>query len=150
MHQDLNFDPEHREAIALMVNTLVERHKQSPQDIFIHALESQAEPEMNYWTILELVENHGVNPQVAVGQDAQGEDVKPLHAVVLMQNPGALAALLTLKAYAGSMTDRDIQLAARMASQQEDQVQLAILMKHAERQGALEPFMHALQNMFLQ
>ena len=146
MSQLLNFDPKNREAFATMVSTLVQRHGQSPRDIFIHALESQAEPEVNYWTILELVQSHFVSPTEAVGEDAQGEPVKPLHAAVLMQNPGALAALLELKAYEGSVTDRDIQLAARMASQHEDQALLAILMKHAEQRGALEPFMRALQN----
>ncbi len=150
MHELLNFDPSHREPIALMVKTLIDRHQQPARDIFIHALESRSEPEMNYWTILTLVETYEVDPQAAIGQDAQGEAVKPLHAAVLMQNPGALAALLTLKAYEGTMVDRDIQLAARMASQQEDQAQLAILMKHAEQQGALEPFMRALQNVPVQ
>lgn len=142
----LNFDPANRDAFATMVATLVQRHGQSPRDIFIHALESQTEPEVNYWTILELVQNHFVSPTEAVGEDAEGEPVKPLHAAVLMQNPGALAALLELKAYEGSITDRDYQLAARMASQHEDQALLAMLMKHAENLGALEPFMRALQN----
>jgi len=142
----LNFDRNNREAFATMVATLVQRHGQSPQELFIHALESRAEPEVNYWTIIELVQNHFVSPTTPVGEDAEGEPVKPLHAAVLMQNPGALAALLELRAYDGGMTDRDIQLAARMASRHEDQALLAILMKHAENHGALEPFMRALQN----
>ena len=142
----LNFDPKNREPFAMMVQTLVQRHGQDPKDLFLHALESQAEPEMNYCTLLELVQNYFVAPPAPVGEDAEGAPVKPLHAAVLMENPGALAALLELKAYEGSVTDHDIQLAARMASRQEDQALLAILMKHAEALGALEPFMRALQN----
>lgn len=140
------FLQDNREPFAMMVQTLVQRHGQDPKDLFIHALESQAEPEMNYWTIMELVQNYFVSAMAPVGEDRTGEPVKPLHAAVLMHNPGALAALLDLKAYEGSVTDRDIQLAARMASQHEDQALLAVLMQHAEAQGALEPFMRALQN----
>ena len=140
------FLKDNREPFAMMVQTLIQRHGQAPKDLFVHALESQAEPEMNYWTIMALVQDHFVSPTAPVGADSAGEPVKPLHAAVLMHNPGALAALLDLKAYEGSVTDRDIQLAARMASQHEDQALLAILMKHAEAQGALEPFMRALQN----
>jgi len=131
---------------ADMVATLVQRHGQDPQDLFIHALESQAEPEMNYWVIMALVQNHSVSATAPIGEDSAGEPVKPLHAAVLMHNPGALAVLLDLKAYAGGVTDHDIQLAACMASQHEDQALLAVLMQHAEAQGALEPFMRALQN----
>jgi hypothetical protein len=145
-HSILNFNEDNREHFALMVQALVQRHGQDPKDLFIHALESQAEAEMNYWTIMELVQNYFVSATAAVGEDAAGEPVKPLHAAVLMKNPGALAALLELKAYEGGVTDKDIQLAARMASQHEDQALLAILMKYAEQQGALEPFMRTLQN----
>ena len=146
MNAEWGFSEANREPFAMMAQTLIQRHGQDPQDLFVHALESQAEPEMNYWTIIALVQNHFVSPTAPVGTDSAGEPVKPLHAAVLMRNPGALAALLDLKAYEGGVTDRDIQLAARMASQHEDQALLAMLMKHAEAQGALEPFMRALQN----
>jgi len=61
-----------------------------------------------------------------------------------------VAALLELKAFKGSVTDRDFQLCARIASQHEDQAVLGLLMKFAQEMDLLEPFMRALQGTTLQ
>lgn len=116
----------------------------------MNVLESQEAPEMNYWMTMVLVQEHFVSPQQEVGKDASGEAVKPLQAACLLQNVGMVAALLELNAFSGSVTDRDFQLSARIASQHEDQGVLALLMKYAQEKNLLEPFMRSLQGSTLQ
>lgn len=146
----LNLDPAAREAFSKTVQTLIQKHKIDPQEIFLNVLESQEAPEMNYWMAMVLVQEHFVSPQMEVGTDAAGETVKPLQAACLLQNVGVTAAMLELNAFTGSVTDRDYQLCARIASQHEDQAILGLLMKYAQEKDVLEPFMRALQGSTLQ
>lgn len=146
----LNLDPAARKAFSKTVQTLIQKHKIDPQEIFLNVLESQEAPEMNYWMAMVLVQEHFVSPQMEVGTDAAGETVKPLQAACLLQNVGVTAAMLELNAFTGSVTDRDYQLCARIASQHEDQAILGLLMKYAQEKEALEPFMRALQGSTLQ
>jgi hypothetical protein len=44
------------------------------------------------------------------------------------------------------VTDREFQLAARIASRQEDQGALGVIMKYAQEVGNLETFMRELQD----
>ena len=48
------------------------------------------------------------------------------------------------------MTDKEYQLAARIASKHEDQAVLGVLMKYAQEKELLEPFMRSLQSSTLQ
>jgi hypothetical protein len=80
-----------------------------------------------------------------VGQDAEGETVKPLQAAALLKNVGAVAALLEANAFPGSVTDKEFQLTARIASKQEDQAVLGVMMKYAQAMGHLETFMRELE-----
>jgi hypothetical protein len=146
----LNLDLSQRDSFSKIVKTLVVQHHSDPKEMLLHAIESQADVAMNYWMTLVLVQEHFVSPQHVVAKDAAGEPVKALQAACLLQNIGVVAALLELKGYSGSVTDKEYQLTARMASKQEDQVVLGLLMKCAQEQDALEPFMRALQGSTLQ
>ena len=140
----LSVSDEQRDPFSLMMRTLIQRHGHAPADLFMHGLESQADAIMNYWTLRILVEEHQVSPLAPVGTDSAGEPVKPLHAAILMNNAGALAALLFLQAYEGGMDGRDMQLAIRMAHQQENLLLAALIMRHAELRGELGTLMKAL------
>ncbi|MBN2647815.1 MAG: hypothetical protein JXR44_08520 [Thiotrichales bacterium] len=146
----LNFDLKNRESFSQIVKTLVNRHQQDPKELLMHALESQAEVEMNYWMTKVLVEDFLVSPQLEVARDAAGVGVKALQAACLLQNVGVVAALLESGGFKGSVTDNDFQLAARIASQHEDQAILGLLMKFAQECQQLEPFMRRLQGSTLQ
>ncbi|WP_319380473.1 hypothetical protein [Thiomicrorhabdus sp.] len=146
----LNLDEKNRDSFSSIVKTLVQKHKTDPKEMFIHALESEAEPEMNYWMTMVLVQEYFVSPQLEVGKDAAGEPVKALQAACLLKNVGVVAALLELGGFGGSVTGKDFQLAARIASQHEDQAVLGLLMKYAQERELLEPFMRALQGATLQ
>ena len=146
----LNLDAAQRAPFSRIVAGLVRDKSIDPQEIFMNVLESQEAPEMNYWMTLVLTQEHFVSPQRAIAKDAAGEAVKPLQAACLMQNLGMLAALLELNAFTGSVTGRDFQLCARIASQHEDQAALGLLMKYAQEKEALEPFMRTLQGATLQ
>jgi len=146
----LNLNPESRDSFSKIVQTLVKKHQTDPSEMFMHALESEAEPEMNYWMTKVLVQEYFVSPQMVVGNDSEGEPVKALQAACLLQNVGVVAALLELGGFKGSVTDKEYQLAARIASQHEDQAVLGVLMKYAQEKELLEPFMRGLQSKTLQ
>lgn len=146
----LNLKEENRDSFSKIVQTLVQKHKTDPKEMFIHALESEAEPEMNYWMTKVLVQEYFVSPNLEVGKDAEGTPVKALQAACLLKNVGVVAALLELGGFKGGVTDKDFQLAARIASQHEDQAVLGVLMKYAQEKEVLEPFMRSLQGSTLQ
>lgn len=146
----LNLDLKNRESFTQIVKTLVQKHKADPKEMFMHALESEAEPEMNYWMTMVLAQEYFVSAQLEVAKDAAGEPVKALQAACLLQNVGVVAALLELGGFKGSVTDREYQLAARIASSHEDQAVLALLMKYAQEKEQIEPFMRTLQGSTLQ
>lgn len=146
----LNLDLKNRESFTQIVKTLVQKHKTDPKEMFMHALESEAEPEMNYWMTMVLAQEYFVSAQLEVAKDAAGEPVKALQAACLLQNVGVVAALLELGGFKGSVTDREYQLAARIASSHEDQAVLALLMKYAQEKEQIEPFMRTLQGSTLQ
>ncbi|WP_024850131.1 hypothetical protein [Hydrogenovibrio kuenenii] len=146
----LNLDPQTKEPFTKIVQTLIQKHKLDPNEIFMNVLESQEEPEMNYWMTKVLVQEHFVSPRQEVARDAEGEVVKPLQAACLLQNVGMVAALLEMNAFQGGVTDHDLQLAARMASRHEDQAVLGVIMRYAQEVGSLETFMRELQGAQLQ
>lgn len=146
----LNLDEAQRAPFSRIVGGLIHDKHLDPQEIFMNVLESQEAPEMNYWMTMVLTQEHFVSPQREVAKDAAGEAVKPLQAACILQNIGMVAALLELNAFTGSVTGRDYQLCARIASQHEDQAVLGLLMKYAQDTEALEPFMRALQGVTLQ
>ncbi|HHT00982.1 MAG TPA: hypothetical protein ENK73_09045 [Thiomicrospira sp.] len=146
----LNLDEAQRAPFSRIVAGLVRDKGIDANEIFMNVLESQEAPEMNYWMTMVLTQEHFVSSQKEVAKDAAGESVKPLQAACILQNIGMVAALLELKAFKGSVTDRDFQLCARIASQHEDQAVLGLLMKFAQEMDLLEPFMRALQGTTLQ
>lgn len=146
----LNLDEAQRAPFSRIVAGLIRDKHINPQEIFMNVLESQEAPEMNYWMTMVLAQEHFVSPQREVAKDAAGEAVKPLQAACILQNIGVVAALLELQAFTGSVTGRDYQLCARIASQHENQAVLGLLMKYAQDTEALEPFMRALQGATLQ
>ncbi|QCU89235.1 hypothetical protein [Thiomicrorhabdus sediminis] len=146
----LNLELKNRDSFSNIVKTLVQKHHNDPKEMFMHALESEAEPEMNYWMTMVLVQEYFVSPQMEVAKDAAGEPVKALQAACLLKNVGVVAALLELGGFKGSVTDKDFQLAARIASSHEDQAVLALMMKYAQEKDLLEPFMRNLQGETLQ
>jgi hypothetical protein len=146
----LNFPEENRASFSNIVKTLVNRHQNNPQEIFIHALESEAEPEMNYWMTMVLVQEHFVSAKMEVAKDAEGQPVKALQAACLLKNVGVIAALVELGGFEGTVLDKDFQLAARIASQHEDEAAMGVLMKYAQEKGLLEPFMLKVQGSTVQ
>lgn len=146
----LELDEAQRAPFARLTAGLIHDKGFDPMEIFMNVLESQEGPEMNYWMTRVLVEDHFVSAQVEVAKDAEGQAVKALQAACLLNNVGAVAALLELKGYQGDLTDRECQLAARIASRQEDQAVLGVIMKYAQAMGGLEPFMRELQGKPLQ
>lgn len=142
----LALDPETRSPFSKTVQTLIQKHRLDPQEIFMNVLESQEAPEMNYWMMKVLIQEHFVSAQQEVAKDAAGETVKPLQAACLLGNVGALAALLESHAFQGDVCDREFQLAARIASKKEDQALLGLMMKYAQEVGGLETFMRELQS----
>ncbi|WP_029406536.1 hypothetical protein [Thiomicrorhabdus sp. Milos-T2] len=146
----LNLDVAQRAPFARIAAGLIRDKGIDPREIFLNVLESQEAPEMNYWMTMVLVQEHFVSAQQEVAKDAAGEVVKPLQAACLMQNVGMVAALLELGGFKGSVTDREYQLTARIASQHEDQAILGLLMKYAQDKDLLEPFMRSLQGSTLQ
>lgn len=146
----LELDEAQRAPFARITSGLIHDKGFDPKEIFMNVLESQEAPEMNYWMTKVLVQEHFVSPQEEVGEDAAGESVKPLQAACLLNNVGMVAALLELRAFKGELIDKEFQLAARIASKQEDQAVLGVIMKYAQELGGLEPFMRELQGSTLQ
>jgi hypothetical protein len=142
----LNLDDKTREPFSKTVQSLIQKYKIQPADIFMNVLESQEAPEMNYWMTKVLVQEHFVSAQKELAKDEAGESVKPLQAACLLQNVGMVAALLELNAFVGGMADQDFQLAARIASKQEDEAVMGLLMRYAQELGNLEIMMKELQN----
>ena len=146
----LNLDEAQRAPFARLTAGLVRDKGIDPFEIFLNVLESEEAPEMNYWMTMVLVQEHFVSAQKEVAKDAAGETVKPIQAACLLKNVGMVAALLELGAFKGSVTDRDFQLCARIASQHEDQAILGLMMKYAQEKDVIEPFMRSLQGSTLQ
>ncbi len=146
----LNFDEKNRESFSKIVKTMVQRHQTDPKEMLLHAIESEAEPEMNYWMTRVLVQEHFVSPRLEVGKDSAGEPVSALQAACLLQNVGVVAALVELGGFKGSVVEKEFQLAARIASKHEDQAVLGVLMKYAQEKDLLEPFMRLMQGNSLQ
>ena len=146
----LNLDEAQRAPFARIAAGLIRDKGINPREIFMNVLESNEAPEMNYWMTMVLVQEHFVSSQQEVAKDAAGEVVKPLQAACLLQNVGMVAALIELGGFKGSVTDREFQLTARIASSHEDQAILGLLMKYAQDKEVLEPFMRALQGSTLQ
>ena len=146
----LNFDPKNRDSFSNIVKTMVQRHQSDPKEMLLHAIESEAEPEMNYWMTMVLVQEHFVSARMEVGKDSAGEPVSALQAACLLQNVGVVAALVELQGFKGSVVEREFLLAAKIASQHEDQAVLGVLMKYAQEKNQLEPFMRQLQGTPLQ
>lgn len=143
--QLLDLPASQREHFSKSVQVLVQKHQIDPNEIFLNALESQEAAEMNYWMIKVLIQEHFVSAQQSVGEDAEGETVKPLQAAALLKNVGAVAALLEANAFQGGVTDKEFLLTARIASKQEDQAVLGVMMKYAQAVGHLETLMRALE-----
>lgn len=146
----LELDEAQRGPFARLTAGLIHEKGFDPMEIFLNVLESQEAAEINYWMTRILVQEHFVSAQSEVAKDAEGEPVKALQAACLMNNVGMVAALLEMKGYQGDLTDREFQLAARIASRQEDQAVLGVIMKYAQEMGGLEPFMRELQGKPLQ
>ncbi len=146
----LGLDQAQRGPFARLTAGLIRDKGIDPFEIFMNVLESEEAPEMNYWMTIVLVQEHFVTPQKEVAKDAAGETVKPIQAACLLKNVGMVAALLELGAFSGSVTDRDFQLCARIASQHEDQAILGLMMKYAQEKDVIEPFMRSLQGNTLQ
>lgn len=146
----LNFDEKNRASFSSIVKTMVQKHQTDPKEMLVHAIESEAEPEMNYWMTMVLVQEHFVSPRLEVGKDAAGEPVTALQASCLLQNVGVVAALAELGGFKGSVVEKEFVLAAKIASQHEDQAVLGVLMKYAQEKNQLEPFMRQLQGAQLQ
>ncbi len=146
----LNLKPENRDSFSKVVKTLVQKHQTQPSEMLLHAIESEADPEMNYWMTMVLVQEYFVSAQQEVAKDAAGEPVKALQAACLLENAGVVAALLELGGFKGAVTGKEYQLTARIASQHENQAILGLLMKYAQEKDQLEPFMRSLQGSTLQ
>ena len=146
----LNFDVKNRDSFSKIVKTMVSQHQTDPKEMLLHAIESEAEPEMNYWMTMVLVQEHFVSARTVVGNDSAGAPVSALQAACLLQNVGVVAALVELEGFKGSVVEKEFQLAARIASQHEDQAVLGVLMKYAQEKELLEPFMRQLQGSALQ
>jgi len=146
----LNFDEKNRESFSNIVKTMVQKHQSDPKEMMLHAIESEAEPEMNYWMTKVLVEEYFVSARMPVGKDAAGQEVSALQAACLLKNVGVVAALVELGGFKGSVVEKEFQLVARIASQHEDQAILGLLMKFAQDNDLLEPFMRQLQGTSLQ
>lgn len=146
----LNLDQAQRAPFSRIVAGLVRDKGIDPFEIFLNVIESEEAPEMNYWMTMVLVQEHFVSAQKEVAKDAAGESVKPIQAACLLKNVGVVAALLELGGFKGSVTDRDFQLCARIASQDEDQAILGLMMKFAQEKDVIEPFMRTLQGSTLQ
>ena len=140
----LNLDEAQRVPFSRLVAGLVREKGIDAKEIFLNALESEEAPEMNYWVMKVLMQEHFVSPQMEVAKDAAGEPVKALQAAALLNNVGAVAALLESGGFSGGVMDRDFQLTARIAAKQEDQAVMGVLMKYAQEIGYLETFMRSL------
>ncbi len=141
----LNLDEVQRAPFARLTAGLVRDKGIDPKEIFLNVLESEEAVEMNYWMTKVLAQEHFVPTQQEVAKDAAGEAVKPLQAACLLNNVGMVAALLELNAFQVILTDREFQLAARIASEQENQAIMGLLIKYAQEVGSLESFMRELQ-----
>lgn len=141
----LGLDSAQRAPFSRLTAGLVQQKAIPATEIFLNVLESQEATEMNYWMAKVLIEDHAVSPQLVVGEDATGEKVKALQAACLLNNSGVVAAILESHGFQGAIEGREFQLAARIASQQEDEVVMGLIMKYAQQMGHLETLMRSLQ-----
>jgi hypothetical protein len=117
---------------------LIQAQKMPPSQIFMAALEGK-NAEASYWTIRHLAQDYALNLTNPVGHwdnDPSGEPILPLHAAVVMQNTGALAALLELEAFDGGLEGRPFDLLMRMC-QQASQDLMGVLVRYLEAKGEL-------------
>lgn len=140
-----NADESVRDAFTLLVDKLVSESGVSAADVFFHALESEADAQMNYWVIRLLIERNAVDPLQAITQDATGAAVIPLHAACLLHNTGALAALLDLEAYSASPLGKDFVAALRICQKQQFDQGAGLMMAHAKNAGVLDALLMTLQ-----
>lgn len=141
----LDLEEAQRAPFARLTSGLVRDKAIDPKEIFLNVLESEEAVEMNYWMAKVLFQEHFVSPQMIVGKDASGEEVKALQVACLLKNVGVVAAILEANGFSGGVQDREFQLAARIASKNEDETVTALLMRYAQEVGNLELFMRELQ-----
>lgn len=141
----LELDPAQRAPFARLTAGLVRDKGIEAQEVFLNVLESTEALEMNYWMAKVLLQEHFISPQLVVAQDATGEPVKALQAACVLKNHGVAAAILESHGFQGAVDEREFQLAARIATKQEDEAMMSLLMKYAQEVGHLETFMRELQ-----
>ncbi|SFR64086.1 hypothetical protein [Thiomicrospira sp. ALE5] len=134
-----------REPFNTLVDRLLADVELKPADIFLHALESEADTQMNYWVVRLLIEREEVDPHHAVSQDSAGAAVMPLHAACLLKNMGALAAMLDLDAYQGSPLGSEFGSALRICQTQGFDHGAGLMMAHAKQHDLLEALLLSLQ-----
>ncbi|AHF00416.1 hypothetical protein THIAE_00445 [Thiomicrospira aerophila AL3] len=136
-----------REPFSLLVGKLLSEEGIKAEDVFFHALESEADAQMNYWVVRLLIERKAVDPLLAISQDAVGAAVKPLHAACLLHNIGALAALLDIKAYEASPLGKDYLAALRICQKQGFDQGAGLMMAHAKKLDFLDALLMTLQGL---
>jgi len=140
----LGLDQAQRAPFARITAGLIHEKGIDAKEIFLNVLESDQATEMNYWMAKVLIQEHFISPQLIVAEDAQGEAVKVLHAACLMKNMGMVAAILESNGFQGGVEDKEFQLAALIASKNEDEGITSLLMKYAQEMGNLDAFMREL------
>ena len=134
-----------REPFSLLVEKLLSEEGIKAEDVFFHALESESDPQMNYWVVRLLVEKKAVDPCKEVSKDSAGMAVMPIHAACLLNNTGALAAMLDLGAYEGSPLGKHYVAAMRICQSQGFDQGAGLMMAHAQEQGVLDALLLSLQ-----
>ncbi len=134
-----------REPFCLLVDKLLSDEGISAADVFFHALESEADAQMNYWVVRLLIEQKLVSPCNEVSKDSAGMAVMPIHAACLLHNIGALAAMLDLCAYDGSPLGKEFGAALRICQRQGFDQGAGLMMAHAQQQGVLDALLLSLQ-----
>lgn len=134
-----------REPFNTLVDKLLSDVSLQASDVFLHALESEADAQMNYWVVRLLIERKVVDPLSPVSQDSAGSAVMPIHAACLLQNVGALAAMLDVSAYEGSPLGKQFVSALRICQTQGFDQGAGLMMAHAQTHGVLDALLLSLQ-----
>lgn len=134
-----------REVFDKLVDKLLSGVDVSAEDVFLHAIESEADAQMNYWVVRLLIERQSVDPLLPLSHDAMGEAITPLHAACLLKNPGALAALLDLNTYESSPLGRQYLSAIRLCQAKDFEHGAALMMAHAQDNNLLDALLMTLQ-----
>jgi hypothetical protein len=128
--------------VSTAIAHLIQEEKLPPSQIFLSALEGK-NAVMAYWTIHHLVKDYCVNVLHPVGfwdNNPQGEPILPIHAAVVVNNVGALAALLELEAFEGDVQGRQFEALVRMCEQAESDV-MGVLIRYLEAKNQLNLLM---------